>query len=126
MLIPQQLTPWSPAGDPDNVAREAYLSVLVRVTTADGAVVYPSPTEKTARQYGWVALPIDTKWEAGKKYVYVLDFSHGAGYTDPDDPVPGESVLGEPIKFTVDVTDWTNSSSDIDMPNGGGKIYPNN
>lgn len=123
MLLPQKLTPWSPKDDPDNVAREAYLSVQVRVTTADGAVVYPSPTEKTVRQYGWVSLPIDTQWEAGKKYVYVLDFTHGAGFIDPDDPMPGESVLGEPIKFTVDVTDWTSSSSDIDMPNGGGKVY---
>lgn len=123
MLIPQQLTPWSPAGDPDNVAREAYLSVLIRVTTADGALVYPSPTEKDSREYGWAALPINTKWEGGKKYVYVLDFTHGAGYEDPDDPTPGESVLGEPIKFTVNVSDWTTSSSDIEMPNGGGASY---
>ena len=123
MLIPQQLTPWMPVGDPDNAARAAYLSVLIRVTTVDGALVYPSPTETKSREYGWVALPIDTKWEAGKKYVYVLDFTHGAGYHDPDDPNPGQSVLGDPIKITVDVSDWTSSSSDIDMPHGGGRIY---
>lgn len=122
MLIPQTLTPWSPTGDPDNVAREAYLSVLIQITTADGAQVYPFPSDTKKdengqkRQYAWASIPLSGTWEAGKKYVYTLDFSNGAGYVDPDDPIPGKSVLGDPIKFSVNVTDWDNSESDIPMP----------
>ena len=115
MLLPQTLTPWSPTNDPDNVAREAYLSVLVRITTkADGTQVYPFPSENSGRKYAWASVPLGTTWEAGKKYVYVLDFTAGAGTVDPDDPQPGTPVLGGPIKFTATVTDWT--PSDIPTP----------
>lgn len=123
MLLPQTLTPWSPTDDPDNVAREAYLSVLIQITSADGAQVYPFPSDKQIdpatgqkRQYAWASIPLSGTWEAGKKYVYTLDFSNGAGFVDPDDPTPGEPVLGDPIKFSVDVTSWDNSESAIPMP----------
>lgn len=107
MLLPQTLTPWSPVNDPDNVAREAYLSVLVRITTtADGVQVYPFPADKTGRQYAWASIPLSGKWEQGKKYIYTLDFTEGAGNVDPDDPTPGNPVLGGPIKFTVNVNNW--------------------
>ncbi len=113
MLIPQTLTPWSPINDPDNVAREAYLGVYVRITTADGDVVYPFHGD--TRTYGWVAIPLDGTWEAGKRYVYTLDFTLGAGYTDPDDPNPGTPVLQGDIKFTVNVEDWVNTPIDKSM-----------
>ncbi len=124
MLLPQTLTPWSPSGDPDNVAREAYISVLVQITTTDtGARIYPFPTDKLKdeatgelRQYAWASIPLSGTWEAGKKYVYTLDFTNGAGYVDPDDPTPGDPVLGGPIKFTVNVSPWQVSPSDIAMP----------
>lgn len=121
MFIPQKLTPWSPKDDPDNVAREAYLSVLIRITSKDGgAVVYPFPSDKTldstgqVRKYAWASIPIDTEWKAGEKYVYVLDFTDGAGNVDPDDPKPGTPVMDGVIKFTVNVEDW--NSNTIDMP----------
>ncbi len=121
MFIPQKLTPWSPTGDPDNVAREAYLSVYVQITTADGAQVYPFPSDNQIdpntnqkRQYAWASIPIGDNWEAGKKYVYTLDFSRGAGNVDPDDPTPGKPVLGDPIKFTVNVLPWT--EADMSKP----------
>ena len=123
MFIPQTLTPWNPTGDSDNVARGAYLSVLVRITTTDGALVYPLEGETYHGTFGWVSLPLDTKWEQGQKYVYVLDFSHGAGYHDPDDPFPGQSVLGDPIKLAVNVTGWDDNSQPIEMPHGGGTNY---
>lgn len=113
MLLPQTLTAWDPVGDPDNVAREAYLSVLVRITTADGDVIYPFKGD--ARSYGWVSIPISDTWEQGKKYVYNLDFTNGAGYVDPDDPQPGTPVLQGAIKFNVNVADWTDASKDISM-----------
>lgn len=129
MLLPQTLTPWSPTNDPDNVAREAYLSVLVRITTkADGAVVYPFPSEHKGRQYAWASIPLKATWEQGKKYVYVLDFTEGAGNVDPDDPQPGNPVLGGPIKFTVNVTDWSDANIPTpmtpDLYGGGGISKP--
>ncbi len=121
MLLPQTLTPWSPTGDPDNVAREAYLSVLINISSVEGAVIYPFQTEKQLdangqpRKYAWASVPLSGTWEQGKKYIYVLDFTDGAGTVDPDDPTPGVPVLGDPIKFTVNVTDWDEDTIPVDM-----------
>lgn len=122
MLMPQTLTPWSPTGDPDNVAREAYLSVLVNITRTDnGYRVYPFPddTMKDAngnpRQFGWASIPLSGTWEQGKKYVYTLDFTNGAGNVDPDDPNPGHPVLNGEIKFKVTVNDWVDAQNSIPM-----------
>lgn len=115
MFIPQTLTAWSPTGDPDNVAREAYISVLVRIsTTEDGVQVYPFPTDTRNVKYAWASVPLSGTWEQGKKYIYTLDFTAGAGNVDPDDPTPGKPVLGGPIKFTVNVDNW--SEEDIPTP----------
>lgn len=121
MLLPQKLTPWSPKDDPDNVARESYLSVLVRITRTDnGFQMYPFENETRTdangqkRQYAWASIPLSGTWEQGKKYVYTLDFTNGAGNVDPDDPNPGEPVLGS-IKFTVKVNDWVDAPSTIPM-----------
>lgn len=121
MIIPQKVYAWNPTADPDNVARDVYLSVLIRIQSVDGAVVYPFPSDKQLdengqkRQYAWAAIPLAATWEAGKKYIYTLDFSNGAGNVDPDDPTPGNPVLGDPIKFTVNVVDWDDATSTIPM-----------
>lgn len=121
MLMPQTLTPWDITGDPDNVAREAYLSVLVNITRTDnGTQIYPFANESEythnpVRQYGWASIPLSGTWEQGKKYIYTLDFTNGAGHIDPDDPNPGTEILGGPIKFTVKVNDWVDANS--------GKVY---
>ncbi len=118
MLMPQTLTPWSPEGDPDNVAREAYLSVLVNITRTDnGMQIYPFEdetrfTHQPVREYGWASIPLSGTWEQGKKYIYTLDFTDGAGKIDPDDPNPGQPIIGDPIKFTVKVNDWVDTNSD--------------
>ena len=105
MLIPQQLVAWDAENDKTNTAKGAYLSVYAQVETAEGARVYPNVD---GMDYAWLAVPIDTKWEAGYKYVYTLDFTNGAGYSDPlDGPNTGEQVLGGPIKFTMAVSTWT-------------------
>ena len=104
MLLPQQLVAWDPENDKDNANKGAYISVYAQVTTAEGARVYPK-TE--GLEYAWLAVPVDTKWEAGYKYVYTLDFSNGAGYPDPiDGDKVGDTVLGGPIKFTMEVNPW--------------------
>lgn len=120
MLLPQQLTAWTPDTDGTNANNGAYLALLVNICTKDGAQVYPA----TAGEYKWTAVGIDTNWKAGKKYIYTLDFSSGAGKVDPEDPQPdpvpnpqpGDDILGSPIKFTVDVMAWADAAvSDIDM-----------
>lgn len=109
MLLPQQLVPWTPDTDKKNTNNGAYIALKIQITTKDGARVYPAKGD-----YDWAAVAINTNWEAGKKYVYTLDFSNGAGKVDPEKPdpdptdpfKPGEDILGKPIKFTVTVTDW--------------------
>lgn len=131
MLIPQQLTKWNASTDGSNASKGAYLSVLVNITTKDGAQVYP-PAKGA---YGWTAVGIDTNWEAGKKYVYTLDFSDGAGNVDPDGPDggeekpdpdpdpdgdkdPGEDIFGSPISFDVTVSTWlpNENGQGVDVP----------
>lgn len=123
MLLPQTLYAWMPTDDPDNVARDAYLSVLVRITTNEsGMTVYPFPYDKQIdeatgkkREYAWASIPLSGTWEQGKHYIYTLDFTNGAGNVDPDDPTPGLPVLGGEIKFTVKVNDWVDGDKAIPM-----------
>ena len=121
MLIPQQLVAWTPSSDKTNTAKGAYLAVKVKIATKAGAQVYPAATGA----YDWVAIPISNNWEPGKKYVYTLDFSNGAGKVDPEKPTspvdpsdpfhPGEDILGGKIKFTVTVDEWTEASTDLPL-----------
>lgn len=113
MLLPQQLTAWDPDNDGANAAKGAYLAVKLQINTIAGAEVYPFPSDDT--KYAWAAIPVNTNWEAGKKYIYTLDFTHGAGNVDPNGPDPGTPVFGGPIKFTVDVQEWTPSNQDVPM-----------
>lgn len=112
MLIPQQLIAWDPENDASNTSEGAYLSVKLQINTQAGAQVYPFASNTDCR---WAAIPINTNWEAGKKYIYTLDLSNGAGYVDPKDPEPGTPVLGGPIKFTVNVLDWNAVPEDLPM-----------
>lgn len=135
-LIPQALTAWNQAeqlaGTADN--EKNYLGVLVNITNAEGAAIYPT----TAGEYAFAAVPfsIADGLEAGKKYIITLDFSEGCGYEDPaltegkptdlptdvtinDTPVtpakPGNPILGGPIKFKVTVEDYVDSAVDTPM-----------
>lgn len=131
MLIPQQLAKW------EKTSREtgAYIAVLCRISSKDGeqkTILYPESGDNAAK-FGSIIVPIDTNWEAGKKYTYTLNFcgdGGGAGLVDPNpdttdpnvDPKPkpgsegGDPVLGNPIKFTVTVENWTDASvSEINL-----------
>ena len=121
MLLPQQLVAWTPETDKANTNKGAYIALKIQITTKDGARVYPA---KAKGDYDWAAVAINTKWEAGKKYVYTLDFSNGAGKVDPEKPQPvdptdpfkpGEDILGKPIKFTVIVTPWAPADQPVEM-----------
>lgn len=113
MLIPQQLVKWDVDSDKSNEGQGAYLAVYANITK-DGKVV--CPVEGTANQFAWVAVPIDTNWEPGKKYTYTLDLASGGKYA-PDEPNPGEPTVkeSEPIKFTVNVTEWNEVSQELAM-----------
>ena len=141
MLIPQQLTAW--AGDKDHSGaafdKGSYISLLLNVKSADPTAtsyIYPAGSTADAKTYGWAAVAVDTKWEAGKKYIYTLNLSNGAGKVDPvnpnpdggddnvkpgtDDPDKGEDIMGDPIKFDVTVTGWDDAfagttNGDLDM-----------
>lgn len=119
MLLPQQLVAWTPETDKVNTNNGAYIALKIQISTKDGARVYPAKGD-----YDWAAVAIDTNWEAGKKYVYTLDFSNGAGKVDPEKPQPvdptdpfkpGEDILGKPIKFTVIVTPWAPADQPVKM-----------
>lgn len=98
MLVPQQLTEWNKTSGDDGT----YLAVKVNITTTSGGIqIFPS----TPGEYGYACVPINTKWEPGYRYIYILDFSDGAG-TDED----GNPILGNPIKFTVSVEDWKSTN----------------
>lgn len=121
MLIPQQLVAWDPDTDKPNTNKGAYLAVKLQITTAAGARVYP---HTSVGNYDWAAVPINTNWTAGNKYVYTLDFTNGAGRVDPEkgtvtppDPFnPGDNILGgTPIKFTVTVDPWTDQPENVGM-----------
>ncbi|MCK9347091.1 MAG: fimbrillin family protein [Bacteroidales bacterium] len=131
ILIPQQLVAW--AGS--TVADNAYLSVLCRISNDDGGGTYTQLYPPTANLYGYSAVPVSTKWLAGKKYIYTLEFcgtggAGGGGQVDPSPTDPsnpsnpnvdttpgtgGDPILGGPIKFTVTVDNWTDVASNLPM-----------
>lgn len=109
----------------------SHISVLINLTASAGANIYPAGSGSTddTRTYGWVAVPVKFGWESGKKYVYTLDFSEGAGKVDPRDPGadvnPGvtdpdkaKPILGGLIRFGVTVTDWVPENYDVDLKDG--------
>lgn len=120
MVVPQQLTAWTP--DSDNGG--SYISVKLKVTmTGTNTQIYPSTGD-----YGWAAVAVGENWEAGNHYTYTLNYSTGAGNVDPDGPdgdeetdepddpfQPGDDIFGQPISFTVTVNPWTDVEQDKDM-----------
>lgn len=127
MVLPQQLTKWDKSKD--NTNNGSYISVLCRISQNNGSGTYnqffPNPDVYGKDTYGFAAVPINTKWEPGKKYTYTLRFfdeNGGGGTTDPDptdpvDPDPtdpeipgGEDIVGGEIILTVDVDGWQDAS----------------
>lgn len=127
LMLPQQLTPWTAGPNADG----AYLAVLCTIHDGAGRLLFPDEEGK----YGFTAVPISTKWEAGHRYVYTLNFFANGGsagvlspdpyspddpnHVDPDiDDTPGgnrqggDIVVNSPITFSVEISDWLNSSTD--------------
>jgi hypothetical protein len=107
MVLPQNLT----KGETKTTIKDgSYIAVLLKITTNSTKVrVYPYVDN--TEEYAWAYVPVDFAWTAGNRYIYTLDFSHGAGYDDNGDP-----ILGGPIKFETKVTDWVGvDQDDTDM-----------
>ena len=132
MLIPQTVTSWAGtttdvADDFENFTGKAYISLLINVKRGK-TNIYPA----SGNGYGWaaVALPKNTKWDAGNKYIYTLDMTNGCGKVDPvkpnpdgstevkpgtDDSSKGDNIFGKTIKFTVKVVkDWVDAFAGTD------------
>ena len=103
-------------GSAPALSTQSYISVLVNITSKYGAQVYPA-----GGGFGWVAIGLPYEWESGKKYVYTLDFSDGAGRVDPNpgdavhpgvgDPALGKPILGKRVKFGIAVSPWGDGGS---------------
>ncbi len=82
--------------------------------------IYTPDSGETIQSFGWAALPLPAKWDAGKIYTYKLNYSSGIGWHDPADPDPGEPIIERgQIPFEVKVEEWvkaTDYNSDIDVP----------
>lgn len=123
MLVPQQLTAWD-TKDEQNTKGGAYIAVKLNLKDADGKLLFPKDADLDA--YGWVAVPIDTKWEAGKKYIYTLDFASGAGFVAPASGGDNKFDPGEPgdkndPDHPKNDDDPSNDDGDDDEQNPGGK-----
>lgn len=112
MVIPQQLTAWDQSGD--NANSGAYLAIRVKVLDKDGSTVLFPRSKVGGTEYGWVAVPLDTKWVAGKKYIYTLDFETGAGLVAPP---TGENEDIDPIN-PEDEEDNPKTGEDEKHPGG--------
>jgi hypothetical protein len=98
------------------------------LTTSDGTTT----TATTPRvsyaglpfYYGYAAVPISDEWEAGKCYTYVLDFSNGCGYVDPEKPFafnPDTDGDGEPDEGLDEDGDGVPDDEDGEDVDGDGE-----
>ena len=100
-----------------------FFSVLINIRMKAGASVYPNKEGG----YAWATVPVGYYWEKqqGKKFVYTLDFSNGAGMVDPLDPGPdwdaskdpdyAVPILGGKIRFGVTVSEWGTDDKNVDL-----------
>lgn len=132
MLLPQSLTSWNGqvVTGTDPVAG-AYISLLLSVKNKNGVYTYPADATLDSH-CGWAAVPVPAiSWKAGSKYVYTLNMSAGCGMVDPvdpnedgkdyvkpgtenKDPNKGDKIFGALIKFTVNVSPWTDKNGKVE------------
>lgn len=67
---------------------------------------YVAAEGEKIKEYGWAAVPVDTDWNAGQRYVYTLNYSDGVGLRDPEDPGPGQPIISNNVLVNVTVSDW--------------------
>ncbi len=94
MLLPQQLE------KSEKASEKAYLALKVNITMQGGKVI----------RDGWAYIGLNSNWEMGKHYTYIVDFSDGAG----QDENGKQLISGKDIKLAVKVADW--EAKAIDFP----------
>lgn len=96
--------------------------------------VYPGPTGDTyftdsalqnpyiaaegekIKEFGWAAVPVDSDWSSGQRYVYTLNYSEGLGLHDPEDPEPGKPIVfSSPVSWSVSVDTWHEAEKNDDF-----------
>lgn len=132
MLIPQQITGYTASNQ-----QGAFARVFIRVVDKVSSSVLLPQSSTNPNEYEPVDIPLqDILWEAGKKYVYTLNFGTGWGNrpfiptpTPTPTPNPGVNpkpvinpvvgpvtptptpVVGKPIFFTVTVSNFGNGAA---------------
>lgn len=94
MLLPQQLE------KSEKASEKAYLALKVNITMQGGKVI----------RDGWAYIGLNSNWEMGKHYTYIVDFSDGAG----QDENGKQLISGKDIKLNVKVADW--EAKAVDFP----------
>ena len=94
MLLPQQLE------KSEKASEKAYLALKVNITMQGGKVI----------RDGWAYIGLNTNWEMGKHYTYIVDFSDGAG----QDENGKQLISGKDIKLNVKLADW--EAKAVDFP----------
>lgn len=131
MLVPQELSTWNldTEDKTKNEDQGAYILFLCRVTAEHQGSTHSSGTETTGgvkegdnththqlfpytgnyddEEYGFSCIPINTKWEPGKKYIYTLEFcgpTSGAGIYPPQTDVNNiQKTLENNGKYITDI-----------------------
>lgn len=100
LFIPQTLPAWDPAtGNAEATSnRGVYLKVSCKIKYNGEYFVGDKDN------YGNIYVPLALDWHGGKKYVYTLDFN-GNGKDQN-----GKDIFN-PVKLSLSVSDWANSSS---------------
>ncbi|MDE5572344.1 MAG: fimbrillin family protein [Muribaculaceae bacterium] len=69
------------------------------------------------KEFGWVAVPVEVDWKAGKRYIYTLDYTEGVGWRDPHDPAPGVKIFRDNVVIDLEIADWKEGkSTDVIVP----------
>ncbi len=121
ILLPQETAAWAPNGieTPADATTGAMFFVNCKIwNVADGTAVNKATDvvlwDSSVAENGWAAIPVQIKWEEGKRYVYTFIFDENTtGGYDPNEPnVP---VLF-PISFNVTVDDFVDGgNTNVDM-----------
>lgn len=114
IIIPQDNTnaAWQ-KGDMTNDLG-SYLAVKIQIKDkTTGNVLTSAQAHVSQDGTVWACIPVATKWEPGKRYIYTLDFTDGAG-KNPD----GEDIIEGEMKFKCTVSDWVDVTQNGNMQSG--------
>lgn len=107
LLVPQTLTAWSnnTSTTAADAAHQSYIEIECKITSTNSNGVTYLLGSGSAYDKTYISLP--ATWQAGKRYIYTLQFGGGKDQNGAD--------RFAPITFSVKVSDWTDSSSNISL-----------